>query len=328
MLLDSLYIQNFRCFDKLQIDSLGQVNLIVGKNSVGKSTLLEAVYLFAKRGRRFAIDNLLKNRNDGFNEKSDLSGLFYNRYCTALEENALVVANKDFTQGFHLTCNSWRLSQFSKEGKILEDTLQLSMFSYEQEHPCELVITDLYNESYLASLWDDISVNLDDKIVKDAMQIITPNIVNIVFVQNPKVERFERIAIVKIKEQARGVSLKSLGEGSSRVLQMFLHALKAQNGFLLIDEFENGLHYSIQEEVWTKLFKVAQELNIQIFATTHSQDTIKSFCKVAIENTEVEGKLLSLGRSAKASNLGQIQAVSFDEEQLKLFVDSGLEVRG
>lgn len=88
------------------------------------------------------------------------------------------------------------------------------------------------------------------------------------------------------------------------------------------------MHYSIQEEVWTKLFKVAQELNIQIFATTHSQDTIKSFCKVAIENTEVEGKLLSLGRSAKASNLGQIQAVSFDEEQLKLFVDSGLEVRG
>jgi AAA15 family ATPase/GTPase len=96
----------------------------------------------------------------------------------------------------------------------------------------------------------------------------------------------------------------------------------------MIDEFENGLHYSIQEEVWEKLFKLAKELDIQVFATTHSGDTIKAFCKVAVEDKEVDGKLFHLGRSAKTSNKGQIQAVSFDETQLKRFIDSGMEVRG
>ena len=96
----------------------------------------------------------------------------------------------------------------------------------------------------------------------------------------------------------------------------------------MIDEFENGLHYSIQEEVWEKLFKLAKELDIQVFATTHSEDTVKAFCKVAVADKEVDGKLISLGRSAKTSNKGQIQAVNFDENQLKRFIDSGMEVRG
>ncbi len=45
-MLDSLHIKNFRCFEDLTIPSLGRVNLIVGKNNSGKSTLLEAVSIF------------------------------------------------------------------------------------------------------------------------------------------------------------------------------------------------------------------------------------------------------------------------------------------
>ena len=107
-----------------------------------------------------------------------------------------------------------------------------------------------------------------------------------------------------------------------------LHTYQAKKGYLLIDEFENGLYYSIQEEVWQKLFELADELDIQVFATTHSQDTIKSFCKVVVENKQIDGKLISLGRSAKTSNKDQIVAVEFDENQLKSFIDSGMEVRG
>jgi predicted ATP-dependent endonuclease of OLD family len=41
LLLDSLEIQNFRGFRNLQIEKLGRVNLIVGKNNIGKSSLLD-----------------------------------------------------------------------------------------------------------------------------------------------------------------------------------------------------------------------------------------------------------------------------------------------
>ena len=47
LILDSLEIRRFRCFQELRIGRLGPVNLIVGKNNVGKSTLLEALRLYA-----------------------------------------------------------------------------------------------------------------------------------------------------------------------------------------------------------------------------------------------------------------------------------------
>lgn len=47
-LLDSLEINGYRCFDTLKIEKLSQVNLIVGKNTVGKTALLEALWIYGK----------------------------------------------------------------------------------------------------------------------------------------------------------------------------------------------------------------------------------------------------------------------------------------
>ena len=48
LLLDSLEIKGYRCFEHLTIEKLGRVNLIVGKNNVGKTALLEALLIYAK----------------------------------------------------------------------------------------------------------------------------------------------------------------------------------------------------------------------------------------------------------------------------------------
>ncbi len=49
LILSSLEIRNFRAFHDLKIERLGRVNLIVGKNNVGKTSLLEALQLYARR---------------------------------------------------------------------------------------------------------------------------------------------------------------------------------------------------------------------------------------------------------------------------------------
>jgi len=49
LILSSLEIRNFRGFQHLLIERLGRVNLIVGKNNVGKSNLLEALQMYARR---------------------------------------------------------------------------------------------------------------------------------------------------------------------------------------------------------------------------------------------------------------------------------------
>src|SRR5947209_3478464 len=49
LILDSLQIEQYRLFEKLVIPRLGRVNLITGKNNVGKTSILEALRLYATR---------------------------------------------------------------------------------------------------------------------------------------------------------------------------------------------------------------------------------------------------------------------------------------
>jgi len=112
-----------------------------------------------------------------------------------------------------------------------------------------------------------------------------------------------------------------------RILQIAIKLVSAQGGFLLIDEFENGLHYSVQEKIWRLLFEMAEKLDIQVFATTHSWDCIESFTKVAIENETTEGVLFRMGRSAKTSNKGQVIATVYDKERLYNITQADIEVR-
>jgi AAA15 family ATPase/GTPase len=198
-----------------------------------------------------------------------------------------------------------------------------------RDHQKSFAIVDsqLARENDLAQQWDTAYLDSEEHIVKETLSIFNADITNVIFVQSPE-KKEERVAVLKIKGKAKAVPLKAMGEGVSRVLQIFLSALRARGGFLLIDEFENGLHYSIQEEVWDKLFKLAKELDIQVFATTHSEDTVKAFCTVAIADKEVDGKLISLARSAKTSNKGQIFAITYEEDKLETFIEMGMEVRG
>jgi predicted ATPase len=43
-MIESIEIQNFRCFRKLKLDGLGKINIVVGGNSSGKTSLLEAIF--------------------------------------------------------------------------------------------------------------------------------------------------------------------------------------------------------------------------------------------------------------------------------------------
>ena len=63
-MLTSLEIKNFRAFSHLVIERLGRVNLIVGKNNVGKTTLLEALQLYDAGGAVRTIASILHDRDE------------------------------------------------------------------------------------------------------------------------------------------------------------------------------------------------------------------------------------------------------------------------
>jgi predicted ATP-dependent endonuclease of OLD family len=75
-----------------------------------------------------------------------------------------------------------------------------------------------------------------------------------------------------------------------------LAAAAASKGVLLIDEFENGLHWRVQRELWAALATVVQAFDVQIFATTHSRDCVGGFVSASKEAGIEDAKLYRLER--------------------------------
>jgi AAA15 family ATPase/GTPase len=131
----------------------------------------------------------------------------------------------------------------------------------------------------------------------------------------------ERKAMVRIKNSSSPIPLRSFGDGTNSLFAMILSLANARAGILLIDEFENGLHYSIQPEAWKMIFRLARGLNVQVFATTHSWDAIETFQKVASDHPEA-GALVKLTKRHE-----KVFASVFAEEELAVATRHKIEVR-
>lgn len=68
-MLASMRIENFRGFKSFKMDRLGRINLIVGENRCGKTTILESIYLLKNQTEPLAIWNLFRKRGELRNEK-------------------------------------------------------------------------------------------------------------------------------------------------------------------------------------------------------------------------------------------------------------------
>jgi AAA15 family ATPase/GTPase len=112
-----------------------------------------------------------------------------------------------------------------------------------------------------------------------------------------------------------------MGDGMNRVFELALGLANSKDGLLLVDELENGVHYSAQEQLWRLIFETASQLNVQVFATTHSWDCIESFQRAASAH-QADGALISLARQD-----GDVKATVFNERDLEIITRESIEVR-
>ena len=96
-----------------------------------------------------------------------------------------------------------------------------------------------------------------------ALRIIDPRISAVSMIDGEGQSRVSK-AIVRADHLPRPVSLRSLGDGLNRLFAIMLSLVNAQGGLLLVDEFENGLHHSVQLDAWRMIFRLAQELDVQV----------------------------------------------------------------
>ena len=378
-MLTSLQVKNYRNLKDFKLDSLVQVNLITGKNNTGKTSLLEAVAIYASKGSFSFVVELLRSHGEYFRIEDDNAS-----HLIALNMEALSSLFSDWKIGFEIN-NTISIVGIDKEATIeIPDNsnfVEIKFVKYDENIDSDtenagvvnkrLVISD-YDENNMddyktglyistgdrnqlivlerniffprligkvlnsnkiefiktnsidrdnnAVLFDNIALTDKEKFIIDALKIIEPSTERIAFVG--KGSR-DRSAVIKLSKRNEVLPLRNMGDGINRILTIILALVNCENGFLLIDEFENGLHYTVQKQLWSVIFKLAKRLNIQVFATTHSEDCISSFEQVLSENKKtVKGKLIRLDNVN-----GVIKQTEFSPQELKIANEQNIELR-
>ena len=365
--LPDLTIKGFRGIKSLSLPRLGRVTLLAGKNSVGKTTVLEAVSIFAARCRNPALYDMLarhdelSNMLDGDGEEfqvPDTATLFHRRDASG-NTPILIGPSKDKDQ---LTIKKASFDDFTEEQQTLIEhfahgydaddfglikivfmnkegreytfpqmnleSRRLSFWRHAKsdipaEIKCETLGPGLPQNEKIARFFDKIALSpVQERAVEALRLILGDKVDGIAIVGEEGRRRGGRRAMVKIKDHTDRVPLKSLGDGAVRLFSVALALANTQDGILLIDEAENGIHHSVQPDFWRMVLRIARENNTQVLATTHSWDCVRSFAEAAIDDEDAEGILFRLERDDE-----DVWEVFYPEERLKVVAEQGIEVR-
>lgn len=173
----------------------------------------------------------------------------------------------------------------------------------------------------MGALWDAIALTDAEPELVKALRVISDDIQAVSMIGSGHPSTRPRTAIVKSRRHASPLPLRSFGDGVNRLFGIILSLCNARNGVLLVDEIENGLHYSVQEGIWRTIFRLARDLNVQVFATSHSWDCVSAFQRAARESPE-DGVLVRLTKKD-----GNATPTVFREEEMNIVTRDQVEVR-
>lgn len=370
--LPSLSIKGFRGIDALTIDRLGRVTLIAGKNSVGKTTVLDAIQVYAARGRYDILEQLLTSRHevsiatvDNIHERRkfvpDFPALFHGRdvsrcariaigpksdtdqlrikeslldeeeLASQIEEYLSLDVKRGYAQAFHVVFQDieqilpWILPvQGSDAARTVERysvsaCLYLFQLLVGAKWPspigCQFLGPGLLSDEEIVRSWNAIALTEDEDRAVQALRLIFGNDLERVAVRRDEISDTEhdvQRVVAKLRGQARPVPLQSLGDGALHLSGVALALTNSRDGFLLIDEAENGIHHSVQRDYWRMVFETAQANNVQVLATTHSFDCLRGFAQAMTDCEDIDGALVRLEREN-----GTLRAVEYSERNIK-----------
>ena len=304
-MIDHLHIKNFMCFKELEIPTLKRVNLIAGKNNAGKTTLLDAIRILWSNWSSAVINQILDKRKV-FIKGSQKS------YKNLLNYKVDYENKPEFILSGLLTKSNGIKKSTSNEGEMYDPNILI-------EHPPENLVYVSFNSNFntLSSLWEKVALtDYEEDVYEILKETIQPDLVRL------NVGR--EVVNVRLENTDKPVPLSTLGDGVNRILLIALSLVNAKDSILLIDELELGLHYSALEKLWNMIFKYAQKWNIQVFATTHSQDVLRTFHYVSDDDKYInDAQYIRLQINRKGEN----EAIIFDGERLRETLDLQLEIR-
>lgn len=312
-IINSLEIKNFKCLKNFHIENLKPITLLSGKNNAGKTTLLDAIYFANKVNKPDMLIKLHNTRGIQLNKLTpeNLWGdFFYDRnlelpchideYFLGKKYSLLVQTKK--------TNDSSNLQLKTTENIISSVNYPSLIADVAFEEVKGRVTTSITGES---SINQNVSGNLKafsfpNVIYLDTHKSYNPSIieyfgkidiegktgqiVEVLKIIEPAIKELSVVVIGGMSQifaltdnSSRKTPLKSMGDGLNRLLEMIITVIANPNSIILIDEIENGFHYSIHKDLWKVLGKAALSANSQLIATTHSYECISSSVEAAKE---------------------------------------------
>lgn len=330
-MLKNIEIIDYKCFKDFKLDGLSQINIISGGNNVGKTALLEVLFVenhinksipfpefispFIKISKnRDVNDNKLEKylKNIKYLIKKDNHSIkieYKNKNSLNNNEKDLVnKLNQDYEDFIVLNFKNKNLLSLKPINNINIQNLQTNYINSSKPTNKELV-----------RLYSEIQTKGIQHKFLEYLQILDKNIALL----EPQLLDDELLLRVNLKNPEISLISSELGEGTNRYMEILATLLSNSNGSIFIDEIENGIHYSKLKEICKAIIEIVQKENIQLFVTTHDKETIEAFSEACEEVGYKDMSSVELYKDEQ----NNIESIVRNNKQFIATVDSGMDIR-
>lgn len=344
-MIESIFIKGYRGIKELEIDKFKKYNFFVGDNSSCKTTLLEAI----NTSLPLEIKGLAISAYSRGNilTKDDINNFFYN--TEAENEIELILNNevKTIIRNIDLFSNEQisKFQEIEKYNAIRKLGVEI-LYNVIKEIDGEKIVSANVIDNSNFDIYADYVNSLDSKINYGNSCFITPitkiqtgvaliakeliekkqkkellNILNLFELGIDDITSDGKTVLLSKESLKRMMPITSFGNGLAAILDIVSAILKEDADYLFIDEIESGIHYLNFEKLCKSLIKIAENKNIQIFITTHSEEFLKSFYnELGDEKDEI-----TLYRFQKKNN--ELRKVYYSKEKAKKAFENGWDIR-
>lgn len=203
------------------------------------------------------------------------------------------------------------MTKFTTRGIEIQPTGTTNRFRF-QHINCKRLTTDKIED-----IWAQVAMTDVEKKVLEALQIVDNRIEKFGFIKN---DSRKYAPFVHLKGEKYNMPISEMGDGMTHILNIIIALLGCENGVLLLDEAESGLHYLTQQRLWRLIFELAKIYNVQVFATTHSNDCINAFAHNMGDNQGI------MFRLDKGEN-GIITVPYADASRITFAIEENIDLR-
>ncbi len=356
--LESFRAIHYRGIDGLHLERIAAVNLITGPNGAGKTSLAEAIWLFngrftptlpwnanVQRSQRSMLDALAHLADNGVVELAGIERGEAHEWKAMFER--VPVAGSSAADSDQQTAAppkppaangpGWPVSPQGRlrvwlDGREVESESRVPaevagggafFIGPAVERPADhrpgvihLPVFSLDMDEETINRFSALVRQGRKKEVKSRLRFLAPPLddVEVITDENGK-------PLVLATTADERLPLQALGGGMTRLFRVFVSFLHVQGGLVVVDEIENGLHHSVLPDLWRQVRGMTRDLDVQVFATTHSQECIEA----AIESFSAEADRLAVHVLARHD--GQVRVATYSGETLEAARDLHLDLR-